>query len=285
MLENFNNAVQFLPEWFLSLQVIIFGLLIGSFTNVLVARFPWHEGGEKSKTKGRMSIVTPRSHCPKCKKMIAWYDNIPLFSFLALQGKCRSCKSKISWRYPVIEFLTALLYFAAYKRYGFNALLFLREFPFLTALVVMTFIDLEHRLIPDLFSIGGAFYGLALSFLLASAGRDLNWVDCLSGAAFGFFFFYGFSWIYWKMTGRIGLGGGDVKLLAMLGAFLGVQGVFHAILISSVVGSLVGILWGKLSRSDDIRHFAIPYGPFLVIGGLYYYLLGSLPWLQYTIPT
>ncbi len=285
MFTSFADAAHYLPEWFLSLQVIILGLLIGSFTNVLVARFPWHEGGENSKTKGRMSIVTPRSHCPKCKAMIAWYDNVPLFSFLFLRGKCRACRNPISWRYPTIELLTAMLYFASYRRYGFDLLLFIREFPFLTALIAMTFIDLEHRLIPDVFSVGGAIYGLLTAFLLASAGRELTWLDCVGGAAFGFFFFFGFSWIYWKMTGRIGLGGGDVKLLAMLGAFLGIQGVFHAILISSIVGSLVGIIWGKMSRSQDIRHFAIPYGPFLVVGGLYYYLLGSIPWLQYTIPT
>jgi leader peptidase (prepilin peptidase)/N-methyltransferase len=252
---------------------ILVGLIIGSFVNVLVARLPHDE-----------SIVRPGSRCPSCKGPIRWFDNIPVASWLALRGKCRGCETKISIRYPLIEVLTCILFVAARHKTGWGLHLFLRDWPLMTMLVAITFIDLEHRIIPDVLSIPGAFLGIATS--VAGLGGDrIDWYGSLLGAGLGFGVFYAFAWLYLKYSGRSGLGGGDIKLLAMLGAFLGPAGVFCAILVSSVFGSVVGIGWALAHRKDDILSVAIPYGPFLVVGGLYYYLLGDILWFQFMTPT
>jgi leader peptidase (prepilin peptidase)/N-methyltransferase len=255
-----------IPPLIQNLFVLGFGLIVGSFTNVLVHRVPRGE-----------SIVTPRSRCPGCQKLIPWYDNLPVLSYLLLRGQCRSCQTKISIRYPLIELLTAILFLAAKQRFGWGWLLLVRDFPFLTLLVAITFIDLEHRIIPDEMSLGGLVLGVATSW----AVPELGLVQSLIGAALGFGVFYGFSWAYYKYSGRVGLGGGDVKLLAMLGAFLGPQAIFVTILISSIVGSLVGIFWALITRRQRIMQVAIPYGPFLVVGALYFYLIGELLWLPF----
>lgn len=244
-----------------------FGLVIGSFVNVVVARLP-HE----------KSIVKPGSHCPKCHSPIRWWMNIPVLSYALLRGKCHFCQAQISVRYPIIEVLTATLFVAAEFRFGFSYLLFIRDWPFVTLLVAITFIDLKHRIIPDELSLGGLVLGLATGWL------SIGWAASFEGAATGFAVFYFFAWAYQRMKKRSGLGGGDIKLLAMLGAFLGPVGVFYCILISSVFGSIVGLTWAAFRR-DKVMTFAIPYGPFLVVGGLYYYLLGELTWLPFTIPT
>lgn len=247
----------------------LYGLVIGSFVNVLVARLP----------KGE-SPIRPASHCPGCKARIRWRDNIPLLSYLLLGGKCRSCKMRISIRYPVIELLTALVFVAACARFGWNSMLFVREWPFIVLLMAITFIDLEHRIIPDVLSLGGLGLGLATSW----AVPGLGFVNSALGAALGFGSFYLLAWLYQARTGRAGLGGGDIKLLAMLGAFLGPLGVFVTVLISSVVGSIVGLGWGLASGKKNLMSVAIPFGPFLVVGGLYYYLLGDSLWLQFMTP-
>jgi len=262
--------MQLYPVWFHYLITICSGLLIGSFVNVLVARLP-HD----------VSIIRPRSRCPECQAMIHWYDNIPVFSYIFLRGHCRHCGKTISVRYPIIELLTMLLFIAAYVRFGWSTLLIIRDWPFLAALVAITFIDLEHRIIPDVLSLGGIALGLVTSFFMPSG----FWVVAISGAALGFGSFFLLAWAYEKVTGRIGMGGGDIKLLGMLGAFLGPQGVIASILISSILGSLVGIGWALARREKDIMKISIPYGPFLVIGGLYYYLLGDILWFQFMTPT
>lgn len=254
------------------------GLIFGSFLNVVIARLP----------EGR-SVVSPGSSCPKCEAMIRWYDNVPIVSYLALRGHCRACRVPISLRYPLVEFLTALLLCAATYRHGWSLVLLVRDFPLLLALVAVVFIDLDHRIIPDRLSLGGLVLALGTSWL----DPQLGVVQSLIGAAIGFGFFYSLAWTYQKLTGRSGLGGGDIKLLAMLGAFLGPSGVFCVILVSSVFGSLVGIGWALISKrtnrgsdgDEAVMQMAIPYGPFLVVGALYYYLLGDLLWLQFTIPT
>ncbi|HAR41578.1 MAG TPA: prepilin peptidase [Bdellovibrionales bacterium] len=262
--------MQLYPTWFLYLATVLSGLLIGSFVNVLVVRLP-HD----------LSVVRPRSRCPECEALIHWYDNIPVLSFLLLRGKCRNCGKPISARYPVIELLTMLLFLAAHVRFGWSPLLFVRDWPFLAILVAITFIDLEHRIIPDVLSLGGMALGLLTSFLMPSG----FWVVSISGAALGFGSFYLLAWVYEKFTGRMGMGGGDIKLLGMLGAFLGPQGVIASILISSVLGSLVGIGWALAKGEKEIMKTSIPYGPFLVIGGLYYYLLGDILWFQFMTQT
>jgi leader peptidase (prepilin peptidase)/N-methyltransferase len=258
---------------FWKITVTIFGLLIGSFLNVVIARLPLDQ-----------SIVSPRSRCPKCEKSIVWYDNIPLVSYLLLRGRCRGCQAPISPRYPLVEVLCGLLFLASYVRFGLSPALFVRELPFCAILLAITFIDLDHRIIPDELSLGGLALGLATCWLMAEPG----WLMCLVGAGLGFGVFYGLAWAYEKYSGRAGLGGGDIKLLAMIGAFEGPAGVFAAILISSVLGSLVGLGWGMLKGGKELQNIktlAIPYGPFLVIGALYYYLLGDILWFRFTIPT
>lgn len=268
-----------LPFGLLAIYVTVFGLLVGSFLNVVVARLP---AGE--------SLVNPRSRCPGCKKPIAWYDNLPVLSWIFLRGRCRGCKTSISIRYPVIEMLTALLFLASWLLARQNAdvtwVLFVRDWPLLAMLVAITFIDLEHRIIPNELSFGGLVLGLATGW----AVPDLGWQLSIGGAVLGFGFFWALAAGYEKITGRMGLGGGDIKLLAMLGAFFGPIGVFTTILISSVIGSLVGITWGLIQNrtgsgeSSPLMRVSIPFGPFLVLGALYYYLLGELLWLPFTRP-
>ncbi len=256
-------------ELFYSLISIFVGLVVGSFVNVLVVRLPKDE-----------SIVSPGSHCPACGTPIRWYDNIPVLSYLLLRGRCRSCGVTISIRYPVIELLTALLFLAMRLRFGWSEVLLVRDWPFAAGIIAITFIDLEHRIIPDELSLGGLLLGL-----VTSVAVPLGLMQSAAGAALGFGIFYGFSWLYYRISGRSGLGGGDVKLLAMIGAFVGPSGVIGTVLISSVLGSVIGILVGVFSGRKQILRTAIPYGPFLVIGGLFYYLLGDVVWLQFMNPT
>lgn len=247
------------------------GLIIGSFLNVVVIRLP----------RGQ-SLVKPRSRCVECKKPIRWWDNIPLVSYFILGGKCRQCGQEISIRYPVIEALTALLFIADAMRFGWSpAILIFRDWPFLALLISITFIDLEHRVIPDQLSIGGLILGIATCWLLP----DFSLLESVGGAVLGFGIFYSLAWFYHKLRGRMGLGGGDIKLLAMLGAFLGPMGVLATICVSSIFGSVVGMVWARSSGKSgkaDMMQFAIPFGPFLVVGALLYYFLGDLIWYLYT---
>lgn len=267
-----------LPPAFFHASVFLFGLVVGSFLNVVVARLPHGQ-----------SVVSPRSRCPGCASPIAWYDNLPVLSYLLLRGKCRGCGKGISARYPAIELLTGALFLAAGRKFGWSPVLFVRDLPFVAILVAVTFIDLEHRLIPDKLSLSGLALGLATSWL----DPRLDWYQPLVGAATGFGFFYALAWGYEKYSGRAGLGGGDIKLLAMLGAFLGPAGVFTTVLLSSVLGSFLGIAWALAQRrrggagegQAGVMAIAIPYGPFLVIGALYYYLLSDVLWHPFMIQT
>ncbi|MGK5084958.1 prepilin peptidase [Bdellovibrionota bacterium FG-1] len=252
----------------------LLGLVLGSFLNVVIARLP--EG---------KSVVRPGSACPSCGAPIRWYDNIPLLSFLLLRARCRSCQTPISLRYPLVEFLTALLFVASAQKYGWSVSLFLRDWPLLLILVAVTFIDLDRRIIPDLLSLGGLIWALATSWL----DPRMVWFLAPVGAAVGFGLFYLLAWFYLWGAGRWGWGGGDIKLMGMLGAFFGPAGVFCVMLVSSVLGTVVGVSWALVKRDKNpetvMMHLAIPFGPFLVVGGLYYYLLGDWLWLPFTIPT
>ena len=271
----------------------VFGLVVGSFLNVVIARLPHGK-----------SIVYPGSHCPKCKAPVRWYDNLPLVSWLLLlRGRCRNCRDPISIRYPVVELLTSLLFVACWSRFGWGLDLWFRDWPLMAALVAVTFIDLDLRIIPDEISLGGLVWGLATAFL----DPRLGWSGGFAGASVGFLVFYGFAWLYWFLTKRSGLGGGDIKLLAMLGAFIGVAGIFSTVLVSSVLGSVFGVGSALLDRrrrvgdsgvarpvdegedselaqQDSVLRTAIPYGPFLVIGAIFFHLLGDAPWFPFTIP-
>jgi len=260
---------------------VVLGLVIGSFLNVVIGRLPHGE-----------SLIRPGSRCPKCKHALRWYENIPVLSYLIQRGRCRSCKEPISIRYPVVELLTGLLFLAAKLRFGLSLELLLRDYPFLAILIAVTFIDLDLRIIPDPLSLGGLVWGLLTALLFSfvpglAVGTSVGWVSSFGGAALGFGIFYGLAWAYYRLTGRSGLGGGDIKLLAMMGAYLGFSGILDTILVSSVFGSLVGISWALLQRrrgGESVMLVSIPYGPFLVIGGLCHYFLSDLLWFQFMNP-
>ncbi len=258
-----------MPIWLTYLASVAFGLVMGSFLNVVVARIPHGQ-----------SIVRPGSRCLNCRNAICFSDNIPILSYLLLGGKCRKCKKPISIRYPMIEILTALLFLTVRIRFGWSLSLFYRDWPFVMILLSVTFIDLEHRIIPDSLSLGGLLLGL----VTCTSSSGPGWEKSFLGAFLGFSSFYLLAWIYLKLSGHSGLGGGDIKLLAMLGAFLGPEGVFATILISSVFGSLVGIGWALATQKKNVMKLTIPYGPFLVVGGFYYYFLGDVLWFQFMTP-
>ncbi len=245
------------------------GLIIGSFLNVVIIRLPQHQ-----------SLIRPGSSCPQCRKKICWWDNVPLLSYAFLGGRCRFCKKKISFRYPMIEFLTGLVFLAAFVHSGWSPILVLRDWPFLAILIAVTFIDIEHRIIPDELSLGGLIFGL----LTGWTHPELGWIRSILGASLGFSFFYGVAWLYYQWRGHSGLGGGDIKLLAMLGAFLGPEGVFVTVLVSSVFGSVVGLAWGMAMGRKNMMKLSLPYGPFLATGGLFYYFFGDSLWLQFMTP-
>jgi leader peptidase (prepilin peptidase)/N-methyltransferase len=235
-----------------------FGLAIGSFLNVVIWRWPRKE-----------SIITPGSHCPKCGRPISWYDNLPVLSYIILGGKCRHCRERISLRYPLIELLSGIISVIAFWCFGMSPWYFV-YYAFLAALLAASIIDLEHRLIPDEISLAGAVIGMGLSFL---PGRKIALLDSLSGALAGFLILFAVSEIYYLVTRREGMGLGDAKLLAMIGAFLGLKSLPVVIFIGSFLGVLIGIFFIILSRQG--RFYKIPFGPFLSLAGMVYLILWS----------
>ncbi|HIJ89713.1 MAG: prepilin peptidase [Desulfobulbaceae bacterium] len=240
-------------EDLLSFFVVLFGALVGSFLNVVIVRLP-EEGA---------SVVFPASHCPACKKNIAWYDNIPLVSFLFLRGRCRQCGQGISWRYPLVEGAMALLTLALYQHFGLT-ILFPIYFVFCAALLAVICIDFQHQIIPDVISLPGIVLGLGLSFV----NPFVTWQDAGLGVLFGGGSFYLVALVYYLLTKREGMGGGDIKLLAMIGAFLGWQSLPFVVFGSSLMGTVVGI-WAMIKQRKGGKA-VIPYGPFLAIAALLY---------------
>lgn len=234
------------------------GAVIGSFLNVCIFRIP-----EKK------SIAFPPSHCPNCGAGIKFYDNIPLLSYLILRGKCRNCEASISYRYPLIELLTALASLMLMIHFG-PTLSYLVYLILVSSLIVITFIDLDHRIIPDVISLPAIPLGLAASFVLP----NLNWIDSLIGIVAGGGMLLLVAVVYEALTGQEGMGGGDIKLLAMLGAFLGWRGVLFTIMASSILGTVIG--GGLMVLGGKGRKFAISFGPFLSLGAIIYLFWGEL---------
>jgi leader peptidase (prepilin peptidase)/N-methyltransferase len=245
------------PEWVALGAVFVLGTVIGSFLNVCIARLP----------EGR-SVVSPRSACPSCRTPIAWYDNVPLASYVALGGRCRHCRARISAVYPVVEVLTGALAVALWLRLG-PTLAFAGYLAFAAALVAITFIDLEHQIIPDVISLPGIGVGLAVSLV----SPLVTPLDAVLGAVAGGGSLLAVAWAYRALRGVEGMGGGDVKLLAMIGAFLGWQSIFVTVMAASIVGSVVGIATMLYQRAD--AKLAIPFGPFLAGGALVYLFFGE----------
>jgi leader peptidase (prepilin peptidase) / N-methyltransferase len=241
---------------------ILFGALIGSFLNVCISRIPRGE-----------SIVTPGSHCPECKNPIKFYDNIPLISYLVLQGRCRHCHKPISSQYPVVEGLTACLSLFVFAKFG-PSLSYLFYFAFVAALIVMTVIDLHHQIIPDVISLPGIVVGILGSLVIPK----IEFLDSILGTLIGGGSLFLVATLYQWVFKREGMGGGDVKLLAMIGAFLGWQSVILTILLSSLVGSLAGVAV-MLAKGKDFR-YAIPFGPFLSLGAAISLFVGQ-PLIQW----
>jgi leader peptidase (prepilin peptidase)/N-methyltransferase len=241
----------------LLILAFIIGTMVGSFLNVCAYRIP--EG---------QSIVLPASHCRACKKPIAFYDNIPLVSFLLLRGKCRHCGAPLSFQYPLVEFLTGLLAAACLLKWGagYTAALW---FAFCAALVVVTFIDLAHQIIPDVISLPGIVCGLLCSLLPDQPG----FTSSLIGAAVGGGSLYLIRRVYYAVARQEGMGLGDVKLLAMIGAFLGWKSILFIIMVASFAGALLGIAVMIIKRKDG--RYAIPFGPFLSLGAVCYLFCGQ----------
>ena len=266
---------------------VLFGAMIGSFLNVCICRVP--EG---------KSIVTPGSHCPRCGKAIRWYDNLPLISFLLLRGRCRHCHGSISVQYPLVEGVTALLSLLLFMRFG-PSLQYVIYFAFAAALVVVTVIDLYHQIIPNVISLPGIAAGLLASWflpnpalldgllrgLLFQAGRigvnlsnHAAFVDSLLGILLGGGSLLLVIHLYYWLRKAEGMGGGDVKLLAMVGGFLGWKAVIVTIIFSSFIGSIVGVAL-MVRKGKDLK-YAIPYGPFLSLGAMMalFYGEGLIVW-------
>lgn len=240
----------------LSIITFIFGAVVGSFLNVCIYRLPLNQ-----------SVVSPGSRCMGCGKSIRWYDNIPVLGWLFLKGRCRSCGASFSVRYPLVELLNAILSLLLFLKFGMT-LQYGIMFVFCSALVVITFIDIDHQIIPDEISLPGIVIGFAASFFIPSQ----DWLSSLLGIIAGWgilaAIFYGYLWL----TGREGMGGGDAKLLAMMGAFLGIKSILFIIFVSSLAGTIAGLSL-MAARGKD-RHLAIPFGPYLALGALLYIFAG-----------
>lgn len=239
------------------LFVFVFGMIVGSFLNVCICRIPKNE-----------SIVSPPSHCPLCSYQIRWYDNIPVLSYLILRGKCRGCGTHISLQYPLVELLNGILALFLFLRFG-PTLVFAALFLFCSALVVITFIDIEHQIIPDEISLSGIIAGFVLSFFL----QGHTWLNSLLGILLGGGSLLLVAYTYQRLTGKEGMGGGDIKLLAMMGAFLGWKSVPFIIFTSSLAGSLIGVSIMLFQKKDS--KLAIPFGPYLAFGAVLYIFCGK----------
>lgn len=238
------------------LWVLLFGMAVGSFLNVCIYRLPVS-----------ISLIRPRSMCPRCKSPIAFYDNIPVLSYLFLRGRCRRCGAPIPYRYPLVELLSGLLAVAVFKYHGPSAeAVFL--YVLIAALLVVTFIDMDHQIIPDVITRPGIGIGFLTSFVV----DYVSYPASLMGIALGGGSLLLVAWGYSAVTKREGMGGGDIKLLAMIGAFLGWKAVIFTIFAGSALGTLVGI--GVALQKGGGGKMAIPFGPFLSLGAILYIFFG-----------
>jgi len=241
--------------------IFVLGAVVGSFLNVVILRLPDDEA----------SIVFPASHCPKCKSPIRWFDNIPIISFLLLRGRCRNCRESISIQYPIVELLMGGLALGLFGKF-FLSLPFLLYFFFVAALLVIIFIDLEHQIIPDVISLPGIVVGFAVSFV----NPLVSWQQSGLGILFGGGVLYAVAYGYYLFTKRDGMGGGDIKFLAMIGAWLGWPCLPFVIFASSLLGAIVGI--GAVIKQGKGGKTVIPYGPFLAIAGYLYLFFREAIW-------
>jgi leader peptidase (prepilin peptidase)/N-methyltransferase len=235
---------------------ILFGSIIGSFLNVCIYRIPRN-----------LSIISPSSRCPSCQSPIRPYDNIPIISYIILRGRCRYCKTPISPRYPLVESLNAILYGLIIWRLGlgWHTLIL---FAFISSLIVITFIDLDFQIIPDSITLTGIPVGLIGASLILPdpflRGEKVGFINSIAGIVSGGGIFLMIALVGEKVFGQEAMGGGDIKLMAMIGAFLGWKSILLTTFAASLIGSIAGIIFMILTKKG--RGLKIPFGPFLALG-------------------
>ncbi len=239
-----------------NILAFVLGAIVGSFLNVVIYRLP-----------AKKSIVKPPSSCPSCGTLIKPWHNIPILSYILLGGKCAYCGARISPRYPLVELITALFCLATFRRFGFQPIFFV-EFTFICLLIAITFIDLDTMTIPDVLSLPG----IVFAFLGSVLTGMLTWKASLIGLLAGGGSFWLLSFLYYVIRGKEGLGGGDVKLMAMIGAYTAWPGVLFTVLFASLAGSIVGI--GMMFRKKEGLATMLPFGPFLAMGAICYLYWG-----------
>jgi len=257
---------------------VIFGLVIGSFLNVCIVRLP-----------KQMSISLPRSHCPACKKPIAFYDNVPLLSYILLRGRCRSCKAGISLRYPAVEAATGVISTLLFLKFGLTIEWGI-YLAFCSALLVLALIDVDHRILPDPITLNGIWAGIIASVVIAQPNvfvlKLARWVGfdlvnlriaALAGSLLGIALGGGLLWLvgeaFYRIRGIEGMGFGDVKMMAMVGAFLGAPLTLFTIMVGSLLGSIVGLT--LIRFGGKTREYELPFGTFLGIAGIIAVLYGN----------
>jgi leader peptidase (prepilin peptidase) / N-methyltransferase len=246
----------------------VFGLLIGSFLNVCIYRLPRD-----------LSVVRPRSHCPNCEQTIAWYDNVPLGSYVALGGRCRSCQTRISFRYPLVELLTGAAFFLGVITLGLTVAA-LKFSIFAAMQIALLFTDLEERILPDEFTIGGAILGVVFAAFVPIPGGFFglllprDWDPPLVSmieAAGGGLLLSGMLWaiaeLYYRVRHREGLGLGDVKMVGMIATFSGISGALLTVVVGAVLGSVVGLVYIWLARKEAAT-YELPFGSFLAFAAI-----------------
>ena len=233
----------------LALLVVFVGLIVGSFLNVCIYRLPRRE-----------SVNWPGSHCTSCNRSLSWYENIPLVSWLALRGRCRTCHTPISATYPIVEAVTGLVFLAAFLLYGLTPIFMVRV-AFACAMIVLFVIDLLHRILPNVITVPGIVLGLAASVWLPP-----GWLSSLLGLAIGGGVLFLIGEVYYRTRGVEGMGMGDVKMLAMIGAFLGWPLMILTLILASFAGSLFGGVMIVSGRGG--MQAALPFGTFLAVGAL-----------------
>jgi len=257
-------------RWFFLFSAGFFGLLVGSFLNVVILRLPKMLLSPEldNSLHNTFNLQFPASHCPECLHPISWFHNIPLLSFVWLKGQCYHCQEKISLRYPLIELLTLILSVIVANHFDISAAT-LAALLFTWQLIVLTFIDIDYTILPDQITLPFLWLGL----LVNSCSLFITPIEAILGAAFGYLVLWSIYWIFKWVTNKEGIGYGDFKLLAMLGAWLGYQSLLSIILISSLLGAIVGISLILLYGRD--KNLPIPFGPFLAIGGFTTLLWGE----------
>jgi len=236
------------PLWIGAL-VTVLGACVGSFLNVCIYRLPRHE-----------SLMWPGSRCTRCARALSWYENVPVVSWVLLRGRCRTCREPVSWMYPIVEVITALTFLSGYLLYGISAIGAVRVL-FACALIVLFVTDLQHKILPNVITVPGIVVGFVLSLFLPP-----GWRDSLIGIAIGGGTLFAIAEAYYRLRGLEGLGMGDVKLLGMIGAFLGWKLVLLTLVFASFAGSIAGVILIASGRGS--MKYALPFGTYLAVAAL-----------------